>query len=110
MQLMVSGQGKGHRRVRPEGSKRPYLGILRLIWLKVSEKSQKILMRILGLLKLFLFFVLCFRPSFRKFKLPIINHINDYHLLRTHHFLRPVISNIVVTWYYLNLNQIKFKN
>ena len=56
-------------------------------------------MGIFDLLELFSFFF--FRPFSRKSKLPIINHINDYHLLRNHHSLRPVMSKIVAKWNYL---------
>ena len=56
-------------------------------------------MGIFDLLELFSFFF--FRPFSRKSKLPIINHINDYYLLRNHHNLRPVMSNIVAKWDYL---------
>ena len=56
-------------------------------------------MGIFDLLELFSFFF--FIPFSRKSKLPIINHINDYYLLRNHHNLRPVMSNIVAKWDYL---------
>ena len=47
------------------------------------------------------FFILCLRPSFRKSKLPIINHISEYHLLGTSHHLRPVKSTIVLLFLFV---------
>ena len=47
------------------------------------------------------FFILCFRPSFRKSKLPMINHIIHYHLLGTSHHLRPVKSTIVLSFLFV---------